>query len=111
MRKSQDAQIESALGFVDRKWLADDSLDNQAGSYALNANPDPLRSFANLHPQGLQIWTVPALRDPRGLAAVTTEVLRLAAFDLLVSLDRLLTTDGTLGTHVTTLAISRTSAY
>jgi hypothetical protein len=93
----------SALGFIDRKRLADHAFDDQSRANAFCANSDPLGRFTDLHPQGLQIRAIPAAGDPRGLATVAAEVFRLAAFNLLVSLDRLLPTDGTLGTHDTTL--------
>jgi hypothetical protein len=84
---------------LDRKWLLDDALYNQTRTKALDAYANSLGRFASLHPQRLQVRTEPALRNTGGLTAVTTQVFRLTAFNLLVTANRLLVTNRAFGTH------------
>jgi len=77
----------------------DDSLDDQPRTQALNADANSLRSFAGLHAERLEVRTEPALRDTGGFATVTTQVLGLTAFNLLVTANWLLVTNRAFGTH------------
>ena len=79
--------------FIHGERLAYDTLHNQTAADALGTDADLGGCFAGLHPEGLQVWAEPAFGDTGRLTTVTAKVLRLTAFDLRVTSNRLLSTN------------------
>src|SRR5437870_1526274 len=82
-----------------RKRLANDGLDNLAATKALHADTASHYRPVFLELQPLQVRPEHAARNPRRLATVSTQILRLAAPSHLVPAHRLLTANFALHSH------------
>jgi hypothetical protein len=80
----------SRLGGRQRKGLSDDSLRDLSAAQALRANAPADNALTLLNPNPLQIRPKGAAADSRGLSAVATKVLGLAALRNLVASNGLL---------------------